>query len=389
MDFLDPSVIPSLPPPGGMISHSELMGRPRIILDQSRSLSDPRPLAHSHALFAPAVELPERGPYVLPKQYLATPGSSSDTTLNLPLPGSLGRKGAVKRAISLDDRQKRARLGAKTTELSNIAQGPEDDKTLVRAMSKDRQVKRKPSPGPPRRKLVKSMLGHGRTMSDTTDTLKVHLQAHTRRASTVPPQIRQVPEPARHSTLAIFASEGTIRLGTDADLPQASALLDTLQSLSPPSRVIGAAPPASMGLLRPPTLLVPLAIVLEALVVERSVLRDEYPSDAERLPALKDGSLLQVASGEGELDWDVLKVYTLELGSIINRILPFLQNASSSEVEVLAKGLRMYVGKMKKVFAEIAMMYVEGYSFLRGFWEEDGMKGTAGEVGRWGDLFDA
>lgn len=46
------------------------------------------------------------------------------------------------------------------------------------------------------------------------------------------------------------------------------------------------------------------------------------------------------------------------------------------------------MAKMKKVFGEVAGMYVDRYGFVRSWWDETWIKSAAGEVGRWGDLFD-
>jgi len=85
-----------------------------------------------------------------------------------------------------------------------------------------------------------------------------------------------------------------------------------------------------------------------------------------------------------------MRPYVLAVGTVIDQLMPFLQKSKEKkEVEGLTKGLRVYVSKQKKVFGEVAAMYVEGYGFLRGWWDETGMKGCAGEVGRWGDMVDA
>lgn len=52
----------------------------------------------------------------------------------------------------------------------------------------------------------------------------------------------------------------------------------------------------------------------------------------------------------------------------------------------LVEMIKTYVDKMRKVFGEVAGMYMEGYSFVSGWWDEAGMRGSAKEVGRWGEL---
>jgi hypothetical protein len=155
--------------------------------------------------------------------------------------------------------------------------------------------------------------------------------------------------------------------------------------------------------LNPISLLTPLAIILEALVMERTVLRnessglqvtDEGKKSSKQwkgsLPAMSDGSKLQLDHGDGELDWLATRSYILAVGSVVSSLMPYLQShPDTKEVGNLVKGLRMYIKKTKKVFGEVATMYVEGYGFVRGLWDETGMKGSAGEVGRWSDLVDA
>ena len=403
MDFLDSSIIPSLPAPGGMVSHTELMGRPRIILPQVRSLSDSAAAAAPDpAISQPLSYLPYSAPdrsterLTVPQSHTADIKSTAqkvETTLNLPVPGALARKGGVvKRAISFDSRANKAGIGS--TGLMKASSATKEDSNGVESdpghgqaflpMVPARPTRSvSPDPGRPAKQPKKLTDGvsvnHGRTMSDTSNTsLTIHLKS---RAST------SAHQSARQSTLGSLASEEPVQLGTEDDHPLISRITLVLHSLCPPERATTTSTP--QGRLDPSSLLIPLAITLEALVVERSVLRDDYPSDTPRLPASRDGSALQMVNGEGELDWDVVKKYILALGGILDDIMPFLRNAGSKQVEGLTKNLRMYVGKMKKVFGEIAGMYVEGYSFMRGWWDEDGMKGAAGEVGRWGDLFDA
>jgi hypothetical protein len=140
------------------------------------------------------------------------------------------------------------------------------------------------------------------------------------------------------------------------------------------------------------TLLAPLSLILEALVTERCALRS-LPTPS--LPHLRDGTTFQLSTqyedGEsgGELDWQVICSYVLAVGRILDELLPYLRDSyDRDQVKETTETVRMYVGKMKKVFGEVAGMYVDGYGFLRGWWDEGGMKGAAAEVGRWGDLFD-
>lgn len=128
--------------------------------------------------------------------------------------------------------------------------------------------------------------------------------------------------------------------------------------------------------------------------MERSVLRSDTSTSPNSLPVLRDGTRLQIPGGEGELDWGVMRPYILAVGSVLSSLIPYLRENThnkekhkvDTEVESLSKGLRVYVSKHKKVFGEVATMYVDGYGFMKGWWDESGMKGCAGEVGRWGDL---
>ncbi|WVQ94898.1 hypothetical protein IAU59_001984 [Kwoniella sp. CBS 9459] len=223
---------------------------------------------------------------------------------------------------------------------------------------------------------------------------------------------------------------GSVELGSAADTLSLTRTLDALNSLTPFDRIHDPPPPApSSRILHPFSLLTPMAIILEALVVERSMLKGEPLGGGGTLPTLRDGRGLQLfyrvqtsdlengnrhsqsqsqdnglvrsdssrgdsITGGGELDWIIVKWYILSLGRIIDDLLPYLREQPSSAqeeevVEELVKSVRAYVGKMKKVFGEVAAMYVDQYSFMRGLWDEGDMKGAAGEVGRWGDLFDA
>ncbi|OCF34248.1 hypothetical protein I316_04201 [Kwoniella heveanensis BCC8398] len=245
--------------------------------------------------------------------------------------------------------------------------------------------------------------------------------------SRTPSRSTSLPHPGSRSLGSIA---GCVRLGLSADTPLLARTLGALHALTPFDRVPDPLPPAaSSRTLHSFSLLAPMAIILEALVVERSILKGELLGST--LPVLRDGRSLQLfyrsqtstsdqdrgsngqhsqeseqddfdvsvntgteGGGGGELDWTTIKWYILSLGRIIDDLLPYLREKPSSAqeeevVEELIKSVRAYVGKMKKVFGEVASGYVDQYSFMRGLWDEGEMKGAAGEVGRWGDLFDA
>lgn len=241
--------------------------------------------------------------------------------------------------------------------------------------------------------------GHGRTASDsgvvasdrpsrigpTEEDLTP--TALIRSPGTKPSKAKHVRSVSSPLCYSLAPLSECILLGKETDTRTISKLLSSLSTLTPPSRLTCTCPAPSTRLLHPSILLTPLAIVLEALVTERAILRDS-PATPPALPVLRDGSSLQLE--DGELDWRSTEKYILVVGHYLSTILPFLQQHEDKEaVHKLVQSLRTYVGKMKKVFGEVAGMYVEGYGFVRGWWDESGMKGAAGEVGVWGDHFDA
>lgn len=217
--------------------------------------------------------------------------------------------------------------------------------------------------------------GHQRTASESTgSTIKYTLPKERTDAPTLPAKDIKP------------KTDGSIRLGRPDQVLEISRLITTLHSLTPPSRSrIHVTPNSSC--LNPSLLLIPLAIVLESLVVERQILTS--PDQPPDLPILQNGKSLQLDEGEGEIDWTVLRSYTRSIGSIIDQILPFIQNSQDRlAVEDMIRSVRMFVGKIKKVFAEVVQGYGDGYGFLKGWWDDGDMKGCAGEIGRWCDLFD-
>ncbi|KAK4684449.1 hypothetical protein P7C73_g5727, partial [Tremellales sp. Uapishka_1] len=283
--FLDPSIIPTLPPPGARVSHQELMGRGR------------------------------------------------------PLPRSLDSQ-----------RPAMVRRSSSTREGTGIG---------VARVQREKAN------------------GHSRTRSDQSnvDTLR-------------PVPRSPQPPPITRQSLPSTAPEIGIRLGREGN-KDIARYLTTLHALTPAERVSAVRSLPQSAILHPAALLSPFAIVLEVLVTEREVLRGTYTS-TNRLPKLRDGSTFQLKDGDGELDWKVTRAYVRTLGEVCNDLLPLLQrNGDKRAIEELTKRIREYVGKLKKVFGEVAAMYVEGFGFVRGWWDESEMKGAAAEIGRWGDVFDA
>jgi hypothetical protein len=185
------------------------------------------------------------------------------------------------------------------------------------------------------------------------------------------------------------SGDGIIRLGRPDQVLEINRLINTLHSLTPPSRN-RYNPNSNSASLYPAFILTPLAVILESLVVERQILtQPDLP--IPDLPALKDGLTLQLDPGEGEIDWKTLRVYTRSLGNLLDQILPFIQDSSNQDrlaVESMIRSIRLFVGKIKKVFAEVVQGYGDDYGFLKGWWDDGEMKACAGEIGRWCDLFD-
>lgn len=193
-----------------------------------------------------------------------------------------------------------------------------------------------------------------------------------------------------------------ILLGRPADAHLVKRYLEALVRMTPPSRRpnVSLFPHTISYILNPNDLLVPLSVILEGLVFERTLLQPtssvallSSSAPPANLPLLHDGTPLQLTAANGNsLDWSALNGYILNLGAIFDDLLPYLQDHSASQahaVEALTKSVRLYVGKIKKLFGEVARGYVDNYAFMRGWWDEGGLKGCAAEVGRWGDLFDA
>ncbi|WWD03934.1 hypothetical protein V865_001992 [Kwoniella europaea PYCC6329] len=216
----------------------------------------------------------------------------------------------------------------------------------------------------------------------------VHSNSHKRSIST------SITRPASYSD----NQPSGIRLGNRGDEEVIKHLLDVLNSLIPKERALDKIPDGK-GVLDPLSLLVPLSIMLEALVNERTILKDESSTVSEsKLPLLADG--VSMVLEEGEVNWNILNWYITSFGQLLNGLIPFLNsttiiNGDKREeeqdqeiIDDLMRSIRVYVTKMKKVFGEIASLYVDRYSFVRGWWDEEGMKGSAGEVGSWAEMLD-
>ncbi|OWZ38272.1 hypothetical protein C349_04478 [Cryptococcus neoformans var. grubii Br795] len=333
--FLDDSLIPSLPPPGGKLEHLDLMGRPKMppplksIIVQPNSELSSKPTARSgHKMTSKQLD-PQR----------LVPGPETRRA------GSLGNRAGIGSAQM---------TSLPTTGRIASFEYPKNSGTRAK---------------------------HGRTASDPT-------VEKVRRAAKV--KIEDLRKPER-STSLVGTADG-LKLGRPGDT-KVVKFLTTIQALIPANRMPKPVPPPPITcVLTPMCFLTPMAIILETLVWEREMLKGNKAKTT--LPMLRDGSQLQVSrkDGPGEVDWKIAQSYILAFGALLDSILPFLQDPLSSsdkrKVEELVKSARQYVAKMKKVFGEVARMYVDSYGFVRGWWDESWIKSAAGEVGRWGDLFD-
>lgn len=347
--FLDDSLIPSLPPPGGKLEHLDLMGRPKM----------PPPL--KSIIVQPNSELSSK----------PTAGSGHKMTSKQLDAQRLVPGPETRRAGSLGNR---AGIGsARMTSLPTTGCVNHD---LFRPNMGLRRIASFEYP-----KNSGTRAKHGRTVSDPT-------VEKVRRAAKM--KIEDLRKPERPTSL-VGTADG-LKLGRPGDT-KVIKFLTTIQALIPANRMPKPVPPPPITcVLTPMCFLTPMAIILETLVWEREMLKGNKAKTT--LPMLRDGSQLQVSreDGPGEVDWKIAQSYILVFGALLDFILPFLQDPLSSsdkrKVEGLVKSARQYVAKMKKVFGEVAGMYVDSYGFVRGWWDESWIKSAAGEVGRWGDLFD-
>ena len=374
------------------MSHSDLMGRPRLIPSGSRPpISQAQPQSSSSNQRNTSTSLDGHG-----QSSQSSIGSSNSLSNRLrppPRPGlglrrvsSFSGSPASQAGVGATGNHLPAySLPARSQGRRGSILGPERPPVIRRTSSygssgvdwnKGRSLHSGPSVADVR--VGGSGRGHQRTASESTgSTIK-------RPSYTIPKDGHDAPATPEKSTKS--TSDGLIRLGRSDQVLEISRLITTLHSLTPPARSRIHPTPNSSSL-NPSLLLIPLAIILESLVVERQILTS--PDQRPDLPILKTGQSLQLDEGEGEIDWTVLRVYTRCIGSIIDQILPFIQNSQDRlAVEDMIRSVRMFVGKIKKVFAEVVQGYGDGYGFLKGWWDDGDMKGCAGEIGRWCDLFD-
>lgn len=345
---LDDSLIPSLPGPGGKLEHLNLIGRPKmplplktIIVQRNSTLSFKQMAGPRHKMISKTFDVPGM-----------VPGPE------------------MHRACSLGNR-----AGIGSAHGRNLSAGSVDHRIFRFDI------------GPRRIASVEHLQNygtrtrHGRTASDPT-------AEEVRQAAKI--NIRELRKP--EGSTSLVGTIAGLKLGRSGE-KKVIKLIATIQALIPVDRMPKPVPPPpATCILAPTCFLTPMAIVLETLVCEREMLKGNKAKAT--LPVMRDGSRLQVSAedGPGGVDWKIAQSYILAFGALLNSILPFLQNSSSSldkrQVEELVKSARQYVAKMKKVFGDVAGMYEDRYGFVRGWWDESSMKSAAKEVGRWGDLFD-
>lgn len=346
--FLDDSLIPTLPAPGGKLEHLTLIGRPKmppplktIIVQRNSSLSSKQMAGPNHKMISKTFDVP--GMVLGPDMHRAC---------------SLGNRAGIGSAHG-----RNLSAGSVNHCIFRSDIGPRRSASFEHLQNYGTRTR------------------HGRTASDPT-------AEEVRQATKT--NIGELRKPER-STSLVGTADG-LKLGRPGE-KKVVELLATIQALIPvdlmPKPV---PPPPATCILTPMCFLTPMAIVLETLFWEREQLESNKAKTT--LPVMRDGSRLQVSAedGPGGVNWKIAQSYILAFGALLDFILPFLQNPSSSldkrQVEELVKSARQYVAKMKEVFGDVAGMYEDRYGFVRGWWDESSIKSAAKEVGRWGDLFD-
>lgn len=410
-------MIPSLPPPGGTMSHADLMGRPRNITPAARG---PPPAQQHHSRRAQtngpgssftSASLDGHGPPPSTNNSRSSPGPGPGPG---PVPAPPFRPGMGLRRVSSfsGPSGNRAGVGAVYNDLPAQSLPPRrpgrrgsiigpTPPALVQASSSSSSSSVSSHNGSTRdtggsvpSTIINSpatiltprpRMKHQRTASESTvSTITRPSVAHASTSGPTPISISIPVVPKDPSSLP----DGSIRLGQPDQKLEIGRLIGALHALTPPTRV-RITPSSQANILHPSYILTPFAITLEALVTERSILLTPDQSSSD-LPKLKDGSsLLLPDPGSGEIDWTTLKVYIRSLGAALDQILPYIQTSRDEmALEDIIRSIRMFVGKIKKVFSEVVQHYGDKYGFMKGLWDDKSMKSCAGEIGRWCDLFD-
>lgn len=357
--FLDSGLIPSLPPPGAssLTTHHELMGRKN-------------PLGQMTASPAPRPGLIKRS-----SSFGSGSGAGSSGKVN-------GRGGLAGVGAGKGVGGKGGHGHGRTWSASSV-EGDVQPGMIGSTLDYDGQTRQ----GNQRSHSTSSVLSQNISITKAQEARPV---LHDRGSGeTIKPAFKKMKQ--TKPSMEKYKVEECIRLGTSSDRKEVTKLLTRLAALTPQSRMSAVKPPPPhTGALHPTSLLIPLAIIVEALATERDVFRGLSTGIPPELPALRDGSTLQEQNGSGELDWSITRKYVVAISTLIESLLPFItRSADGPKVEEMKKSIRVYVGKTKKVFGEVASVYMDRYGFMKGWWDDRGMKGAAAEVGRWGEMFDA
>lgn len=122
-------------------------------------------------------------------------------------------------------------------------------------------------------------------------------------------------------------------------------------------------------------------------MAERTILSSSSNSTQPELPLLRNKTSLQLPSGP--LDWSAFHIYLSSFGPVLRQMLTLILSSEVSEGALdLVEMVKAYISKIRKVFGEVAGMYMDKYSFVGGWWDENGMRGGAREVGGWGEMVD-
>ncbi|WWC91915.1 uncharacterized protein L201_006867 [Kwoniella dendrophila CBS 6074] len=420
MDFLlDGGLIPSLPISGGQVGHQELIGMGLVgkppMIPRANVKSPPQPFyglpyAHNNVLSNKLPEIKPGQPFRYTSNVNACNSNNTLKSQSMNGNGINGRLGhnknhSLSSTHSTSSQKSQNELMYERPPLlrrtSSFNQLPPNSALSSSSQSINSVVKHS-------NQQHRNSHGSSKLRYSTSDSA-VH--THTRSKSIPRTDIESI----------------GIEIGNEEDDEMINCILIILKSLIPKDRLSD--PDSSSAddfigrILDPMHLLIPCSIILEALVKERTLLKEDYGhgynlkeessdnehyyNDTKESLILSNGIQLILYLDDGEINWLVLNWYIQTFSQILNALLPFLkrlqlepQRSSSPKgkekendkeqetLEDMIRSLRVYISKMKKVFGEIALLYVDKYSFIRGFWIENDLKDSAGQVGKWSEMFD-